>query len=61
MLKISKIMIKSLFNYSLHSHPEIGNFRVWQLYPLKRNLVPTFEERRSKEEGDKQKYCSQIR
>jgi hypothetical protein len=24
-----KIMIKSLFNYSLYSHPEIGNFRVW--------------------------------
>jgi hypothetical protein len=23
-----KIMIKSLFNYSLYSHPEIGNFRV---------------------------------
>jgi hypothetical protein len=22
-------MIKSLFNYSLYSHPEIGNFRVW--------------------------------
>jgi hypothetical protein len=26
--KIFKIMIKSLFNYSLYSHPEIGNFRV---------------------------------
>jgi hypothetical protein len=25
-----KIMIKLLFNYSLYSHPEIGNFRVWQ-------------------------------
>jgi hypothetical protein len=23
-------MRKSLFNYSLYSHPEIGNFRVWQ-------------------------------
>jgi hypothetical protein len=23
-----KIMRKSLFNYSLYSHPEIGNFRV---------------------------------
>jgi hypothetical protein len=23
-------MIKSLFNYSLYSHPEIRNFRVWQ-------------------------------
>jgi hypothetical protein len=22
-------MIKLLFNYSLYSHPEIGNFRVW--------------------------------
>jgi hypothetical protein len=29
--KIFKIMIKSLFNYSLYSHPEIGNFRVWHL------------------------------
>jgi hypothetical protein len=26
--KIFKITIKSLFNYSFHSHPEIGNFRV---------------------------------
>jgi hypothetical protein len=24
-------MRKSLFNYSFYSHPEIGNFRVWQL------------------------------
>jgi hypothetical protein len=24
-----KIMRKSLFNYSLYSHPEIANFRVW--------------------------------
>jgi hypothetical protein len=29
--------------------------------PLKRNLVPRFEERISKEEGDKQKRCSQVR
>jgi hypothetical protein len=28
-----KIMRKSLFNYSLYSHPEIGNFRVWQPWP----------------------------
>jgi hypothetical protein len=27
-----KIMRKSLFNYSLYSHPEIGNFRVWQMW-----------------------------
>jgi hypothetical protein len=26
--KIFKNMRKSLFNYSLYSHPEIGNFRV---------------------------------
>jgi hypothetical protein len=26
--KIFKIMRKLLFNYSLYSHPEIGNFRV---------------------------------
>jgi hypothetical protein len=26
--KSFKIMIKSLFNYSFYSHPEIGNFRV---------------------------------
>jgi hypothetical protein len=26
-----KIMRKSLFNYSFYSHPEIGNFRVWQV------------------------------
>jgi hypothetical protein len=39
-----KIMRKSLFNYSHYSHPEIGNFRVWQIYPLKRNLVPRFEK-----------------
>jgi hypothetical protein len=26
--KSFKIMIKLLFNYSLYSHPEIGNFRV---------------------------------
>jgi hypothetical protein len=25
-----KIMIKLLFNYSFYSHPEIGNFKVWQ-------------------------------
>jgi hypothetical protein len=25
-----KIMRKLLFNYSFYSHPEIGNFRVWQ-------------------------------
>jgi hypothetical protein len=24
-------MRKLLFNYSLYSHPEIGNFRVWQV------------------------------
>jgi hypothetical protein len=24
-------MRKLLFNYSLYSHPEIGNFRVWQI------------------------------
>jgi hypothetical protein len=30
-----KIMRKLLFNYSLYSHPEIGNFRVWQYsFPL---------------------------
>jgi hypothetical protein len=28
--KIFKIMRKLLFNYSFYSHPEIGNFRVWQ-------------------------------
>jgi hypothetical protein len=28
--KILKIMRKLLFNYSFYSHPEIGNFRVWQ-------------------------------
>jgi hypothetical protein len=27
-----KIMRKLLFNYSFYSHPEIGNFRVWQVY-----------------------------
>jgi hypothetical protein len=26
-----RIMRKLLFNYSFYSHPEIGNFRVWQL------------------------------
>jgi hypothetical protein len=26
--QILKILKKSLFNYSLYSHPEIGNFRV---------------------------------
>jgi hypothetical protein len=26
-----KIMRKSLFKYSLYSHPEIGNFRVWHV------------------------------
>jgi hypothetical protein len=26
--KIFKIMRKSLFKYSIYSHPEIGNFRV---------------------------------
>jgi hypothetical protein len=28
--KIFKIMRKFLCNYSFYSHPEIGNFRVWQ-------------------------------
>jgi hypothetical protein len=28
--KSFKIIRKLLFNYSLYSHPEIGNFRVWQ-------------------------------
>jgi hypothetical protein len=25
--------------------------------PLKRNLIPRFEERRNNEEGDKQEFC----
>jgi hypothetical protein len=29
--------------------------------PLKRNLVPRFEERKSKEEGDIQKHCDRSR
>jgi hypothetical protein len=29
--------------------------------PLKRNLVPRFEERRSKEEGDKHEHCDRRR
>jgi hypothetical protein len=35
-----KIMRKSLFNYSLYSHPEIGNFRVWQTH-RRRERRPT--------------------
>jgi hypothetical protein len=31
--KSFKIMGKSLFNCFHYSHPEIGNFRVWQIYP----------------------------
>jgi hypothetical protein len=31
--KIFEIMRKLLFNYSFYSHPEIGNFKVWQPHP----------------------------
>jgi hypothetical protein len=33
--KILKIIIKSLFNYSFYSHPEIKNFRVWHVATTK--------------------------
>jgi hypothetical protein len=32
-------MRKLLFNWSLYSHPEIGNFRVWQLFPSMFHLI----------------------
>jgi hypothetical protein len=52
-------MRKLLFNYSLYSHPEILGCD--KSTPLKRNLVPGFEERRNKEEGDKQEHCCRGR
>jgi hypothetical protein len=45
-----KIMRKSLFNYSLNSHPEIGNFRVWQLYPPIKGILSRDSRKVSKKQ-----------
>jgi hypothetical protein len=35
-------MRKLLFNYSFYSHPEIGNFRVWQKYGWNEKLLKKY-------------------
>jgi hypothetical protein len=51
-----KIMRKSLFSYSFYSHPK--KFQGVTNLPLKQNLVPRFEERRTRRrEIIKLKYC----
>jgi hypothetical protein len=50
-------MRKFLFKYSFYLHPKIRKFQGVKNLPLKRNLVPKFEERRNKEKKDKQEHC----
>jgi hypothetical protein len=50
--KILKLWENCYFNYSLYSHPEIGNFRVWQITSI-RNIETAGVRERSRLQNKK--------